>query len=480
MSRPIRRIALVLGLMLVALVVNVTVIQVVLAGDYRDRPGNQRILLEEYDRERGPILVGANPVARSVETGDTLKYLREYDNGPLYAPVTGFFSLIYGATGLERTENRVLTGKSSLFVVDRAEQLFAGRDPRGGAVTTTINARAQRAAFNGLRGKKGSVVAIEPATGRILASVQSPSFDPNILSSHDPAQIREYYESLEADPAKPLLNRPIVSLNPPGSTFKIVTAAAALASGRFTPETVLPGPKAYNLPNSTKKIRNWNGQACGPNNLVTLRQALAISCNTAFAWLGNELGADALRQQAELMGFDSSFEIPLRAATSRFPEDPDAPQTAMSAIGQFDVRATAMQMAMVAAAVGNNGKLMEPYLVQEVRGPDLAILQTTEPTQFAVAMSPLDAVQMAEMLVNVVDNGTGSNARIDGVRVAGKTGTAQTGNDNPAVAWFVAFAPAQSPTVAVAVVVEDAGAPEVSGNQLAAPIARSVIEAVLR
>jgi peptidoglycan glycosyltransferase len=201
MTRPIRRIGFVLGLMLIALLVNVTIIQVVLAGDYRDRPGNQRVLLEEYNRERGPILVGPDPVARSKETGDTLRYLRVYSDGPLYAPVTGFYSIVYGATGLERTENRILTGRSSLFVVDRAEQLFAGREPAGGAVSTTIDARAQRAAFNGLRGFKGAVVAIEPATGRILASVQSPSFDPNQLSSHDPAAIREYYETLEADPA---------------------------------------------------------------------------------------------------------------------------------------------------------------------------------------------------------------------------------------------------------------------------------------
>ena len=480
MTRPIRRIGFVLGLMLIALLVNVTIIQVVLAGDYRDRPGNQRVLLEEYNRERGPILVGPDPVARSKETGDTLRYLRVYSDGPLYAPVTGFYSIVYGATGLERTENRILTGRSSLFVVDRAEQLFAGREPAGGAVSTTIDARAQRAAFNGLRGFKGAVVAIEPATGRILASVQSPSFDPNQLSSHDPAAIREYYETLEADPAKPLLNRPIVSLNPPGSTFKLVTTAAALASGRFTPDSVIPGPRTYDLPDSTKRIRNWNGQSCGPGDVVTLRQALAISCNTAFAWLGNQLGDEALRTQAQLMGFDESFEIPLRAATSRFPEDPDEPQTAMSAIGQFDVRATALQMAMVTAAIGNSGKTMNPYLVQEVRGPDLAILQTTEPTMYEQAMTPLHAAQLTEMMVNVVENGTGSNAQIPGVRVAGKTGTAQTGNDNPAVAWFVALAPAQSPEVAVAVVVEDAGAPEVSGNQLAAPIARSVIEAVLR
>jgi peptidoglycan glycosyltransferase len=310
--------------------------------------------------------------------------------------------------------------------------------------------------------------------------VQSPSFDPNILSSHDPTAIRTYYESLEADPDKPLLNRPIVALNPPGSTFKVVTAAAALASGRFTPDSVIPGPRTYDLPDSSRVIRNWNGQACGPDGLVTLRQALAISCNTAFAWLGNELGDDALRDQAQKFGFDERFTIPLRAATSRFPEDPDAPQTAMSAIGQFDVRATALQMAMVVAAVGNGGQTMNPYLVQEIRGPDLAIIQTTEPAPYEQAMDPVLAAQLTEMMVNVVDAGTGSNARIPGVRVAGKTGTAQTGNDNPAVAWFVAFAPAASPEVAVAVVVEDAGAPEVSGNQLAAPIAKDVIEAVLR
>lgn len=479
MSRPIRRIALVLTLMLLALLVNITVIQVVLAEDYRDRPGNQRILLQEYGRERGPILVGPDPVARSIETGDTLRYLRTYSNGPLFAPVTGFYSLVYGATGLERTENRILTGRSPLFVVDRIEQLFAGRQPVGGAVSTTIDARAQRAAFNGLRGKRGAVVAIEPATGRILASVQSPSFDPNILSSHDPAAIREYYRALEADPDQPLLNRPIVSLNPPGSTFKLVTAAAALASGRFTPETLIPGPRTYQLPLSTRKIRNWNGEACGPGGMVTLRRALEISCNTAFAWLGNELGADALRAQAQLFGFDTAFQIPLRAATSRFPEDPDPPQTAMSAIGQFDVRATALQMAMVTAAIGNGGLTMVPYLVQEVRGPDLAIVQTTEPEQFNAAMTALHAAQLTEMMVGVVEDGTGSNAQIPGVRVGGKTGTAQTGNDNPAVAWFVAMAPAQAPQVAVAVVVEDAGAAEVSGNALAAPIARAVIEAVL-
>ena len=307
-----------------------------------------------------------------------------------------------------------------------------------------------------------------------------PSFDPNRLSSHDPADIREYYNELEADPDKPLLNRPVVALNPPGSTFKVVTAAAALASGRFTADSILPGPKEYQLPNSSKKLRNWNGRACGPNDKVTLEQALAISCNTAFAWLGNELGASALRTQAQAFGFDESFDIPLRAATSLFPADPDAPQTALSAIGQFDVRATALQMAMVAASIGNSGRTMSPYMVQEIRGPDLSILQTTEPTQFADAMKPSDSLSLTDMMVNVVDNGTGTNAQISGVRVAGKTGTAQTGNDSPSVAWFISFAPAAAPKVAVAVVIEESGAEEISGNGLAAPIAKAVMEAVLR
>ena len=479
MNRPIRRVAALLVVMLLAVMANVTYVQFFKASEYRDRPGNQRILLEEYDRQRGPILVNADPVARSIETGNALRFERVYSDGPLYAPVTGFYSLVYGATGLERTENRVLNGKSDLFLIDRTEQLFAGREPSGGAVVTTINPAAQRAAARGLRGKTGAVVAIEPATGRILASVQSPSFDPNLLSSHKPAEIRDYYETLKDDPDKPLLNRPIVSLNPPGSTFKLVTAAAALQSGKFTPDSILPGPKTYTLPNSSKELQNWNRQACGPGGRVTLEQALAISCNTAFAWLGNELGADALRAQAEAFGFDTQFTIPLKAATSRFPDDPDAPQTALSAIGQFDVRATALQMALVGAGIGNGGVTMRPYLVQEVRGPDLAILRTTQPEVFQTSMTTANAAELTAMMVDVVNNGTGSNARISGVQVAGKTGTAQTGNDRPSVAWFVAFAPAAAPQVAVAVAIEEAGVAEVSGNALAAPIARNVIKAVL-
>ena len=486
MTRSIRRLSAVLMVLLLALLVNVTVIQVFLADDYRARADNQRVLLDEYGRERGPILVGVDPVARSVETSGSLRYLRVYPEGEQFASVTGFYSIVYGATGLERTENDVLSGNSDLFFVDRLQQLIAGQQPRGGGVTTTIDGRAQAAAWNGLQGTRGAVVAIEPSTGRILAQVQSPSFDPNLLSSHDPAAIREYYEALLEDPDQPLINRPIVALNPPGSTFKVVTAAAALASGRFTADSVLPGPAEYQLPLSTRTLRNWTGEPCGPGGEVTLTEALAQSCNTAFAWLGNELGADALRAQSQAFGFDTAFQIPLRASTSRFPDDPDAPQTAISAIGQFDVRATALQMAMVVAGVSNNGIVMEPYLVQEIRGPDLSILRTASPREFQAAMSPQNAAALVEMMVAVVERGTAgvlrgiTNAEGQSVRVGAKTGTAQTGSEGKPIAWMVALAPATNPQVAVAVVVEDGGQAEVSGNALAGPIARSVIEAVLR
>ena len=481
MSRSLNRLAIGLLILMVALLVQLTRIQVLQAEELNAMPGNQRTLLTEYSRQRGPILVDSAPIARSVATDGSLRYLREYPAGPQFASATGFYSIVFGATGLERTENEVLSGEDPRLFVDRMQQLFAGRDVVGGSVTTTLNAQAQLAAWNGLSGKTGSVVAIEPDTGRILAQVQSPSFDPGLLSTHDSKEVNDYYAELEADEDKPLLNRPLAKTNPPGSTFKVVTAAAALESGRFTPDSVLPGPATYTLPGTDVELPNWTGQACGPggSDEVTLAEALAISCNTAFAWLGVELGDDALRDQAEAFGFEESFETPQKAAASRFPADPDESQTAQSAIGQFDVRATTLQMAMVVAAIGNQGTTMRPGIVDEISAPDLSPLETFRPQDFADAMSPEHAAELTDMMVGVVQTGTGSSARIPGVQVAGKTGTAQTSKDRPSIAWFVAFAPAANPEVAVAVAVEDAGTNEVSGNQLAGPIAREVMRAVL-
>lgn len=480
MIRSVRRVGAVLLVLVLALMVNLTWLQYVDSQDLRNAPGNNRNLLREYSRQRGPILVGSTQVARSVPTDDQLKYQREYANGPRYAPITGFYSLVYGATGLERTENSVLAGSDDRFFVDRLAQLFAGRAPQGGAVRVTIDAQAQKAAYDGLAGRTGAVVAIDPSTGAILALASSPSFDPNLLSSHDTAAIRSAYAKYNDDPAKPMLNRPLVMTLPPGSTFKLVTAAAALESGKYSPQTVVPGPAELKLPQTDHKLKNWTGSSCGADDKTTLANALAVSCNTAFAAIGMDLGAQALQEQAEKFGFNTSFQVPLRAATSKFPTDLDGAQTAMAAIGQYDVTASALQMAMVGAAIGNGGTLMSPYLVSQVLAPDLSVLDQSEPQVVDQAMTPANATTLLSMMETVVDSGTGNKAQIPGVRVGGKTGTAQSGTDAKPHAWFVGVAPIEAPQVAVAVVLQNGGgAPEVSGNTLAAPIAKAVMEAVL-
>lgn len=480
MNRQINRVTAVLVFLLIALMVNVSLIQVFQSKNLRNQPGNQRMLLAEYSRERGAILVESQAIAASEETSDNLAYLRTYAEGDVYAPITGFYSLVYGASGLEAKENDVLAGNDSRFFVDRLQQLIAGRKPKGGAIRLTINSAAQEAAFKALNGRTGAVVAINPSTGEILALASSPSFDPNTLSSHDPATIQKTYEVLDQDPEKPMLNRPLAMTLPPGSTFKLVTAAAALESGQYNAESLLPGPQEMQLPQSDRKLGNWTGSSCGANDQVTLKEALAISCNTAFAWLGLQVGASAIDEQAKKFGFEQSLEVPMVAAASHFPAGIDEPQTAMSAIGQFDVRATALQMAMVSAAIANDGVVMKPYLVSQVLGPDLTVLENTTPTPLSRAMSSGNAAILKDMMVNVVAQGTGSKARIAGIAVGGKTGTAENTPGESAHAWFVGFAPAEKSSIAVAVVLEHGGgATEVSGNALAAPIAAAVMRAAL-
>jgi peptidoglycan glycosyltransferase len=479
MNTTVRRSALVIGALIVALMVNATLIAVVFGNDYKNRDGNARLIIAEYDHERGPIVVGNRPVARSIPTDGRLKYQRVYRDGPLFAPATGYYSL-YGATGMEKAANPLLSGTDDRLFVDRLNTLLSGRQPRGGGVTLTLNAAAQQAAYQGLDGQRGAVVALDPRTGAILAMVSSPSFDPNLLASHDPAKVSDAYDRLVADPSDPLLNRPIQQTYPPGSLFKVVVSAAALSSGKFTPRTVVPGPAVLNLPQTTADLRNYDNLPCLGGSL-TVAQALAISCNTAFGHIGLQLGDDAIRAQAEKFGFNHAFSIPLAVVPSIYPPDLNAPQTAQSAIGQFDVRATALQMAMVGAGVANNGVVMNPYLVAEERAPDLSTLAVTQPSVFSRAVSPEVATELTDMMVGVVTNGTGGNAAIPGVSVAGKTGTAETGPSAPPHVWFLAFAPAYDPKVAVAVIVENGGrlGNDATGGVVAAPIARSVMEAVL-
>ncbi|WP_298332160.1 penicillin-binding protein 2 [Haloactinopolyspora sp.] len=486
MNSPIRRISAGCLLLCFALLVNVTYVQGFWADELNARSENRRVLLDEYSRERGPILLADDtPIARSVPVDSEYAFLREYPYPAMYAPLTGYYSYFYGRTALERAQNDILSGDDDRLFVRRLIDLVTGEDPKGGAVKLTIDPAAQEAAWEGLEGYKGAVVALDVETGAILAAANRPSFDPNAMASHDIEEQTAAKESLDSDEDQPALNRALAQRLPPGSVFKLVTAAAALESGEIEPETDIPGPAEYDLPLTDNTLGNYFDGECGPGGTTNLIEALRISCNTAFAYLGNELGDDALREQAERFGFNTQplTNDDMNAATSVFPDEADEPQTAYSAIGQFEVAATPLQIAMVSAAIANDGVLMEPYLVREVRGPDLvSAIEQTEPEERSQAVSKETAEQLTEMMVGVVEDGTGSNAQIDGIEVAGKTGTAQTGRDDPPYAWFTSFAPADEPKVAVAVVIEEApdtARGDIGGGALAAPIARAVMEAVL-
>jgi penicillin-binding protein A len=486
LTGTIRRLTVFVALLFLALLVNINIVQVGRAGSLANGPGNSRALIQDYKVDRGSIIVGGQQVAYSKATNGTLEYQRVYSDGPVFAPATGFFSITYGLTGIERRENAVLSGSDPRFALQQVSDLIAGRVRKGGTVILTLNLKAQMAAAEAMKGKVGAVVALDPSTGAILALVSTPSFDPNLLASHNINTEVHTWNTLLNDPQQPLLNRPLAQVYPPGSTFKLVTLSAALSSGKYTADTVVTGPAALPLPQTTSVLHNDNGQACLGGHL-TVAQALAVSCNTAFAQIGMSLGDQALEDQAEAYGFNNSFQVPMTAATSRFPQQNlSPPQVAQSSIGQFDVRATALQMAMVGAAIANGGTVYEPYLVQQVRAPDLSVLSNAQPQVFGHAITPQVAAEITTMMEGVVYDpfGTGSAAQISGVKVAGKTGTAQTAPGQPDDAWFVSFAPSSGssggPKVAVAVVVE--GAPnqqEVWGGRLAAPVAKAVMQAVL-
>lgn len=473
MNTPIRAVSVLVMVMFAAIMVNQTYTYVVRTPTLIADPANRRVRDAAFGTDRGDILVGNTPVAASEPVDDRYRFQRTYNDGTLYAPVTGYYSFLYGGSGLEQSYNQRLAGTSDAQFLDRLVSMATGETPQGASLETTLDARAQQAAAEGLGDRPGAVVALDYTTGAVLAMVTSPTYDPNELASHDLAATEEAWKNLTEDDSKPLSNRAAREIYPPGSTFKLVVSAAALESG-MTPDSLLESPPSVKLPGSTHELRNAG--SCGANE-VTLSDALRVSCNTAFANLGGDLGAEALRDQAERFGFDAAHLDELNGVASRFPEDPDAAQTMMSSIGAFDVAASPLQMAMVAAGIANDGVVMDPYVVSSVRGADLNVVSTTSPRRLSVAMSRSNAELLQDMMVNVVDSGTGTRAQISGVRVGGKTGTAVTGETTP-YAWFVAWA--DDPTIAVAVFVQDAGVDgsDVSGGRYAAPVARAVIESM--
>jgi len=482
-NRPIRVLAVFCGVLFLALLLNANYVQFVGAEDLNDQQGNRRVIDEEFSRERGPILVRGREIARSEPSDDEYEYQRVYTQTELYAHITGFYSYLYGATAVEATANSVLSGSDSRLFVNRVVDLVGSQQPTGGSVQLTIDPEAQQAALDGLEAlpgdPRGAVVALDPATGAVLAMVSRPTYDPNQLATHDFDRAESAYQELNRSNQQPLLDRSRQNIYFPGSTFKLVTAAAALESGEFQPDTQVPGGPTLQLPETDNVLTN---DVLGCEGTVTLTEALAKSCNVSFGAVGLELGNDALIEQAEAFGFnDDSYMDDLPMEASNYPTDAEGPFVAFSAIGQYEVAATPLQMAMVAAGIGNDGDVMDPYVIDEVRSPDLDVLERTEPEQLSEAVSSETAEELTQMMVTVVDQGTAAEAAIEGIEVAAKTGTAERSETLPPYAWFVSFAPADDPQVAVAVFVENAAVDRelISGGGLAGPIAQRVMQAVI-
>ncbi|MFI1440972.1 penicillin-binding transpeptidase domain-containing protein [Streptomyces fructofermentans] len=483
MARYIRHAALFCALLLLALLVNATRVQIVRGGSYDENPANRRSTIARYGQPRGNILVGDGPITGSRDSGQRFRFERTYRDGPLYAPVTGFSSQVYGTAFLEAAADGVLAGTDPLLSpLPLWNDLTRGRNP-GGNVVTTLDPVAQRAAYAGLGSRRGAVAAIEPSTGRVLALVSTPSYDPAELSGTD-GSVARAWARLNSAPDKPMLNRAVRQTYPPGSTFKVVTAAAALDAGvvRDVDEPTR-SPDPYRLPGSSVRLTN-EVEGCED---ASLRYAFQWSCNTVFAKLGVAVGAGAMQGTASGFGFnDRELRIPFRVSPSTFDTRVDEAQLALSSIGQYNTRATPLQMAMVAAAVANNGAVRTPHLVERTTTGDGSTVATTGQRTLHQAMNPATAMRLRELMTDVVEEGTGTNAAIPGATVGGKSGTAQHGihNSGTPYAWFISWAQSDrslETAVAVAVVVEDAEADrgDISGGGDAAPIARAVMEAVL-
>jgi penicillin-binding protein A len=489
MNKPIRTISIFCLLLFLALMINATYLQYYRAGALEKDPRNRRVLAASFSGDRGAILVGRDAVAESVPSDDQYDFQRRYPQPFKYAHVTGWFSY-FSQTGIEQSQNDVLSGDDSLLFVTRLVDLLSNSTPKGGSVQLTLDSAAQDAAYGGLEALPGdaqaAVVALEPSSGRILAMASSPSYDPNQMASHDFGAVADAARRLGNEESEPLLNRAIQTTLPPGSTFKLVTAAAALESGKYADsQSLVPGGPTYQLPLTSGEsgLVDNEGRACGTDR-IPFHQAMEQSCNTTFAALADEVGADAMHEQAEAFGWNSEYldDLPLQAK-SAYPSGMDAAQTALSGFGQGSVTSTPLQMAMVSAGIANGGNVMRPYIVDEVRSPELDVLDKTDPQVLSRAVSASTAEELKEMMVSTVTNGTASPGAIPGVSVAGKTGTAESGRDNvPPYAWFVSFAPADDPQVAVAVMIQKADIPrgEIAGGTFGGPIAKSVMEAVIR
>jgi peptidoglycan glycosyltransferase len=488
MDRQIRRLGIALVVLFVLLFAQINYLQVFAASTIANNPANTtRLLIQAASIDRGDILArdGKTVLADSVPTRGEFEYQRKYPEGSLYADVTGYYPLVNAPTDLESTYNDFLSGRATELLPSTLIDQILGRPRKGATVTTTIDPNLQQVASDQLGDRPGAVVAMDPATGEILAMVSNPTFDPNPLASHDVKAAQSAYQRLERDSAKPLLANANDQLYPPGSTFKLVTAAAAIESGVNPNSPIWDNPPgSLDLPQTSHNLSNFGGETCPGGPQISLAQALTVSCNVVFGEVGMKLGADALAAQARKFGFDEDvpFNIPFAEGQFPDPKSLDEPLTAFAAIGQQDVLANPLQMAMVGSAIANNGTLMRPQLVSEVRDPRGNVIRAFRPAVYGHPISSQTAGDLNSMMVSVVNSGTAQGLNIPGNQVAAKTGTAQHGDGSePPHAWFVSFAPANAPQIVVAVLVLDGGnlGDDATGAQEAGPVAKAVMEAAL-
>jgi peptidoglycan glycosyltransferase len=474
--------------MFLLLLVNINYLQGFEPASLATKPNNARAFEAQFQYQRGSIITSDGvTIAESKPSNDIYKYQRFYPSGPEYAPVTGYDTL-YSETGIEHYENSVLNGSDSSLTVRNLIDLLTGKQRKGANVTLTINTKAQDAAWRALGtmtgGKPGAVVALNPQSGQILAMASYPSYDPNLLATHNGNQLNAADKALLEQSGNPLLNRAINFTWPPGSTFKIVTSSAYLTQNRSsTTQTNVSSPTQLTLPQTTHILTNNNGEICGNGSgQAPLITAFAQSCDTTFGSLGMTLGGPTLNNFAGLFGMNSTtLKIPMPVTQSNYVIPPSQALTAFSAIGQYSDTVTPLQEAMFAATIANGGKLMTPYLVKQVTASDLSTVQTTTPTRLSQPVSASVASDVGQMMLAVVQDPAGTanafNTNAVGVTIAGKTGTAQNGSNNTGLddAVFTCFAPYVNPQIAVGVIIQGGG----YGATAAAPIAVQVIKAYL-
>ncbi|MGI8425264.1 MAG: peptidoglycan D,D-transpeptidase FtsI family protein [Actinomycetota bacterium] len=479
MNSQIRIVAMVILGLFGALFINLSWIQLVDAEKLANNPANTRLLLKEYSLARGAIRTSdGKTVAMSEETpAEALKFLRKYPEGPLFSHAVGFYSVRYQRAGLEQSHNKELTGSGGVVTMQDLGDKLLGKGEQGDNLVLSIDSRVQQAASDALGARKGAIVALDPLNGQILALVSKPDFDPNPISQHSSEGQQQAWDGLNKNPDRPLNNRAATETYPPGSTFKLITAAAALENG-VSPDTSFPPADGYKAPQTDRVIGNFGDSTCGGN----MADALRVSCNAYFARLGAELPRGALEKTAKAFGFTEKPPLDSRAVASRLPDSSQLKSPAFAAltsIGQLSVSATPLQMALVAAGIGNSGKVPVPQFVKQVEDARGGIVETASAEIWKEAVSPENAETIKQMMIGVVEGGSGRGAAIPGIKVAGKTGTAQAGaSGQNTLAWFVAVAPADAPRIAIAVVVEGPGEGSTeTGGKLAAPMAKSVLQA---